>query len=686
MTTTQGEARVPAAAMLCPVCHWPDKGAGTCPVCGWELIGGYVAGAATPADHQAVADRLAAARQEHDVRAAVRAVNADGGGDPARLSWLAGCARGGPPSAGLVQRIAAEIEAEHARLPVALPGADYALVRLVAGETDALVIAEIGPDGISASTLTADWLGVPQRRPADGGQPWTGLLAGLPADVDLLRFRLAGGIGSAAADGHDPPTGSAAPAALGQAADAGAARALATILGAASAQARDGMTAGLRGPGPGASRARAPRLDVVLVRRTRGWPVLDAAIRRAWALARPITEIYQGATAGSLADIVDLIASRAPLRHAYDLILAEVDPRSGAVRVRPRELFPAASAARPGSSAEATVHVLPPPQAADVVEVPVVARRGDTDRDWPLVGTHFIDGTAERPTQLQIRLHGPGQLRTTAAPELLPEPATGSRWPGLLRELPKRLQPVPALDLAFLVELGGYEDVAVARRIQLVREVIGKLRATAMRKTVAQVAVMGYRDHNSKYQMRGRAAHNKLVVGTGLEPAASVLDALGSHEMWARVEVQDDYAAPLECALQVLAEDGPAWRPAARRVVVIVGSRPPHPPVPDNQGSLVRPCPEGCDWSRLVDVIRRDHDARCVAVVDDPSPANERARRYIAEAWRAFPAKDRFPLNATTPAQLVKEVGVARDGDAAGLGLALSAGTPAWPGREGGFR
>jgi hypothetical protein len=673
MTTTENEIRAEDTATVCPVCQWPDEDTARCRLCGWELLGGYVAGAATAADHSDIEDRLAAARQRHDVRAAVRAVSVSGGRDAARqsrLSWLAGSARGGPPSASLIQRIDGEMERENTRPPTALPGVEFALTRLVAGEIDGLTFVEIGPDAISAFVLVADQRGVPLRRPAGGSQPWSVLLPGLSAEIDLARFQLAGGVGSAAAGGLDPSRGRASPATLSLAARDGVARAIGTILGAASAEALDAMSDRLPSHSPGGVRARAPWLDTILVRRTRGWPVLDAGSRQAWIHARPIAEIYQDPAAGSLTDIVDLIARSAPLRYAYDLILVKVNARSGAVRIQPRQLFPAATVVRPDHPATATVDVLPPPHAANVIELPIVARRGDRRTDWPLVGSYFIDGTINSPTQLRIRLHRPGELETSAIPALLPAPSAGSGWPELGDRLPERLRPVRALDLAFLVELGGYDEAAVARRIRLIREVVSALRVASASETTVEVAVIGYRDHNSKHRILGRAAGDQLVIHRGLRPAAAAAGILDRDDLWARVGVQDDYAAPLECALRALAEDGLAWRSDARRAVLIVGSRPPHPHDPDDQGSLVRVCPRGSDWRRHLDVIRRNHAVRFLTVVDDPPP-HEQARRYIEQAWQEFPAEGLFPINTVSPAQLVQAVGLALDGDATRLSLAV---------------
>ena len=186
--------------------------------------------------------------------------------------------------------MAAAVVHEDTRRQAASPGVDYTLVRLVAGEIDGITFVEVGPDGISSFTLVTDPLGRPRRRPRGVILTWSGLLSGLSAEIDLARFQLAGGIGSADAGPSGPPSTSVGPAALSEGADSVIARALATLL-------EDARESAL-GTSPDSAR-RTPQLDVVLVRRAYDWPVLDVMIKAIWAQARPVTEIYQGLTPAS---------------------------------------------------------------------------------------------------------------------------------------------------------------------------------------------------------------------------------------------------------------------------------------------------------------------------------------------------------------------------------------------------
>ena len=112
---------------------------------------------------------------------------------------------------------------------------------------------------------------------------------------------------------------------------------------------------------------------------------------------------------------------------------------------------------------------------------------------------------------------------------------------------------MPALDVAFLVELGGYNEASVARRVRLVREVIGALDAAAMSQTAVEVALFGYRDHfgvHSSDVTDISDDRDKLVVDCGLTTVPAALDFLDRPDLWRAVPVQDDYAAPVEDALR----------------------------------------------------------------------------------------------------------------------------------------
>ena len=333
---------VAAADQLCPVCRWPDGNAAVCGECGWQLLGDYVLGPATWFDRREFDARLADRQRGYDLRAAVRAT---GGGerDEERLRRLADLVRHGPPPPDQVDRARADVDASDPSVVLGHPGAGFALTRLVAGQTQAIAFVEIGPDAISVQALVAGARGVPVPLVGDS-LPWTAILPLLPDDEDLRYLRMAGGIGEppGGPDGDGTDRDASTPAALLAVVDEAVGPVLSRLMAAAAAAAR-------RADGANSLPSQARhRLDTVLVRRSLRWRVLDAAIARARTTLRPVAEMVVAGNAGDLASVVRSVASQAPLRYGYDLVLVWVDQHSRAVEVKPRSLFEAGATIRAG--------------------------------------------------------------------------------------------------------------------------------------------------------------------------------------------------------------------------------------------------------------------------------------------------------------------------------------------------
>jgi hypothetical protein len=658
----------------CPVCRYPaGPQVARCGVCGWELLGGYVAGEAGQQERQVVARRLAAARRDLDLRAAVRSVSHGTDRDASRLAWLCRLIRGGEPSRDQVDQMIAEVAAAEQAVPSSAAGTGFALARLVAGQIDALAFLEIGPDGMAAEVLVADELGVPRRYGVPESLRWQALIPHLSSDRDLRRFQLAGGVGSAGAeqDRHHRGVLTAAPTAGAGTEDA-MRRAFAAIVAAVHS------VVPLARFAPGAGNGHlVPRLDVILVRRTSGWAVLDTAARQARLALRPITEVFQSPDAGPLATVVEHLAGRAPLRYSYELALVEVDGRDSGqyatVRLEPFELFPAGTVAISRGGPEISVVVSPPAHAAEELLLPIVARRGDEPAKWPLIESLAISGTRTGPTSLLVRLHAPGRLGATAEPDAQPPRAGLPGWPGLLRDLPRQLRRTLSLDLAFLIELCG-EKEAVARRMDLARGVIDDLQAHAARPADIRIAVVGYRDHFGPHYGGAVDEEDRLVVTYGLRSIDSAVSVLVAEDVWQAVPRLNDSAAPIEDALEALVTEAGSWRPGARHLLFIVGSRPPHPRKPDEHGYGPAPCPQRKDWTEQLDVLRNRHGVETVAVVDGRLP--RRARRFADQSWDDLGRDGRFSLGTTTREQLVRSVGITDDGSAARISLATRGGAP----------
>jgi hypothetical protein len=643
------------ADSVCPVCWWPIHDAPTCDRCGWERPGQDVA-VPVPADDE----RYLLASQLHDLRAAMRVAGPMASGNRARFDRLAVYARGGPPSAGQLERIVADIEIGEPTVA----GTRFALTRLIAGEVDAIAFIEIGPDALAMDTLLIDepGLGVPVRSGGESIQ-WTSVLPLLPDDADLRHFRLAGGIGA----GLDQAEG---PAILAAAVSETVEHVLARLTAGAAAAASH-----RRG-----HRAGGLRVDTILVRRTHQWPLLEEAASRARAIIRPVADIFMRPDAGALAEVVDSVIQGAPLRYGYYLILAAVDQADGDVTATASRLFASGTAPAPDAPLSVRRIVRPPKHAAERLALPIVARRDADEERWPppLVQIAAIDGTSTRTTELTVQLEAPGRVSVWGTPPLVSADGLTADWPQPLTNLPGRIHPAVVLDLVLLVELGGDEDT-VSERVGLARDLVGAVDDGAD----VHVAVVGYRDHFGRHHHLGKDAtgtarereSRSLLVGCGLTDPLTVRRVLAEPEKWQAVPVRDYHASPIEDALFLVAGNDWAWRPETRHVLAIIGDRPPHPARIGPRGGLAVPCPRRYSWQDSLGQLRQSDDITCIAV------STGRAR--LDEAWRSFLRQGGFIDVRPEPDRLARAVGLPEGNGPVQLRLAASAeSTPVRPTRR----
>jgi len=516
---------------------------------------------------------------------------------------------------------------------VSAPGIDFALARLVAGKVGATAFVEVGPDAIAMQVLGVDELGVPALRPEAGQSvPWTAILPELDVP-DSLRYKRM-------ADGVDAIPG-------GQSVDTAVEQKLWLLT----------KTAATDSQSPGT----ASRLDVVLVNRACSWPLLVAAAARARAMLRPIAEVIVTRRTRALPELVRALAVRAPLRYGYDLVVAEVDPTTHLVNPRTRQLFPAGTSVLPGTPPETSINVSPVTgHTAKVVALPIVARRGPVSdlRDVgtlaehrPLITMAGLDAGTRRSVQLGVRLTGPGCVRIVPPQGVRLTAAGEPGWPELMKELPYQLRPKNepwhlsppgSLDLAILVELGGTgEDVAA--RVRLARDLVSRFQGVQE----ARIAAVGYRDHWVGYHpdanwKRGREAEALLVGCPRMSTQAEAAAMLDMPGWWDAAPVHRPHAAPLEDALELLAGANWGWRSDSRHVIVVIGSRPPHPARSAEAGwyhPAPRLCRYGRDWRDAVNRLQKVHPVDCYTVLDKAP-----AFGYDADTWQDFGARQRYLL------------------------------------------
>ena len=632
------------AARDCPVCDLPAvEEAGRCGTCGARLLGGYVIGPPPPQAQRDLDRLIASERRRYALRAAARAAGWLG---PDWLAALAGLATGEATVTDDELEGTARDAAEAAAATA--DGIVFSLSRLVGDETDAIVFVEISPDGLAVFALVADELRVPVLRPGDR-VAWTDALPGLPAHDDALRmYLLAGGL--AAREPAGPASGGT-PATDGPLAGPGLIDAATAAAGREAARLARAMASGLLADaGP-----RRPRLigpDIVLVRRTQGWPALESAASRVGDVLRPVAEIVAPGTA-PLQAVVAEMARRAPLRYDYCLMLADVDQPTGRVHRDPCLLFPAGTTVRPHVVQVRDVLVTAPPAPARRLALPVVARRGDDPASWPVVSARAMDGTFPGVTQLRIQLDGPGQVSMSASPRPLPED-TALRWPGLLDELPGQVAAAVVADVVLLAELGG-DEKTVARRVSLLDDLLGELDRTGIR-----AGVIGYREHWDHYPAPG------LLVRIEPGEAADIRTRLTRDDLWRAVEVRDRHAAPLEDALDAVARPDWKWRSGARHLLVVLGARPPHPSRIDARGEVpATPCPWKHDWDAILVQLRRQLDVKCIAVIPEGAPE---------EPWLEFSGGFGLFYAERSPCDgIVRALGIGKEDPGARVPLAVRA-------------
>jgi hypothetical protein len=587
------------------------------------LRGGYVAGQANQADHDRHAARLAAARRRYDLLAAVRAAGPANIRDHAVLDRLAARIRGGHPQSGEVEQAVAEFDSTEPAAPGATAlGIGFPFTRLVSGETDAIQFVEFGPDAISVVTLAANEFGVPDELPeASRAVSWPQVCRELPADADLRRLWLAGGIG-------EPGPGD--PQELSRQIGVAAAQAVRRLLTDAAVPVRSAVARTRR------AARNLEHIDRVLVRRTHGWPLLDEAIAEGNPAVQPVAEIVELGTA-LLSEIAFEAAARAPLRYEYAAMLVQISPQ-GRVSVEPYPLFPAGTVLRSYDQPTKSLPLQVPPAAAPRLTVPVVAKRGTDMARWPEVGTAIIEGApAGSRKQLRVQLRRPGQINFRPPP--LTAGKTVPRWPEVLNSVPEELSSDAPADLVLLVELGGAAAAATAR-LDLLDALLARIERQDVR-----VAVVGYRDHH---------IHKGQVEASDLDALASARRTLTDLRHWNASGFGDDYAAPLEDALHWVATRSLGWRQRARHLLLVCGGRPPHGH--SKASSPPSYCPNWHDWDEILIGLRQEQSAEVIAVVG-PGALEYRAMRV----WERVCAAGKPPLTADTTSadDLLRALGLA---------------------------
>lgn len=640
-------------ATTCPVCHGRNEGGAICPACGWRSPDGEVASApdgrtSEPGEARELptddappgwpAERLDAARRRFDLRAAVRAAGPSGGRDRATLERLRTLARGLPGPDDELDQVEREVDAADAAAERAdEAGLALALTRLVAGDADRLTFLEVGPDAIVEERAVADDVGTPALGSVGARHDWADLLPMLSSDQAERRFQLAGGVGRHPLD-------------------------------------PDAVAGALAGALPTMVATAAGAGEVVLVDRSAGWGIPAVAVALIRERFSPIADLTPPHGV-PLRDFADRVLRRAPLRHGYDLVLAAIDERTGAVRLDPRPLFPAGTAVPPGGELTAEVHAAVPPVATVPLALPVVVRRGVEPAGWAVLRAGSVTPRGTTEAHVRVALDGPGRLRFADPPNIEDDPRA---WADLIGSLPDHVDnsAIAPVDLVCAVELCG-DPTSVEARLGLVRDLLDLVDTGDSRVDGVRVGLLGYVDHT--YEQRPAIASPAPILLSPLDEPGPARGVLGH---WRPSPSRHDYAAPLEDALHALGRM--PWRRGSQRVLVTVGTRPPHPPRQGADPAL--PCPYRHDWRRLLDDAVDRFRLRRLAVAGPPTWAGEGSagqlgQRHAAEAWSELGADGLFVAGEVTAGSLADLAGLSPGAAPRALPFLLTAPTGALPDR-----
>ena len=610
----------------CPICAEPTDGSATlCPGCGWRLRSDPLLGWADDARLDAFEQTVRSAEAGHDVAAAVRsgATRAEAarlrlrGGEPDEAAWSSAAAAADDGAGWDVE--------EDALLAV--------LTRLVDRTSRVVHVVGVHHAHIAHQRLVVDPVGFPVR---DGGVTtidWS--TATVSGDPVRRRFQLAGGVGAAPVDRHAFDT---------------------------------------------ALEAALPRLDdgeCVLVGPVPGWTLLDRAqdvVRRAGKVAVSITA---GPAPFDLGDVVATALRVAPLPCDYDVLLQRLDPSDGTVEVVTKRLFAAGTRGdfgKPRPVRRLTVHGSPVGNASALV--PVVARTDPDPARWRVLVMGRTNLKPGENVQVEFTLTELDRVEVSRADGVAVVPTGPVRLGELLASVPDRISLAPPLDVVCAVELCGAPD-AVHRRLACVDRLLELVEKRHMQPSTVRFGVLGYLDHRDRPTQAYET--EPALVGTGALGSADA--ARTQLRTWHGRPSLRDSATAVEDALAKVV--GTRWNaaPAAQRVLVLVGRRPPSVAA-SGGGGPIAVCPDGTDWEAVARRLCADR-VRIVGVLEPSPPVGyggadgDAIGAYARWTWQQLVGHDRHPLDGRAAESLAAALTRRADipPEAFPLGLTARAGT-----------
>ena len=509
--------------------------------------------------------------------------------------------RAGPVTAGLRQDFDSRLQAARRNQAERDGRALSAALANVIGDAypgRTWTVIDVGADEVTVTTAGLDDAGSPQVRES-GRMTWTNMLDALPAAEQVRHAQLADGI-----DGLDDDR-------IGR-------------------LVRDRMSP-------------VPADRVLVICSPAGWRVLEAAA--AALAARPRAQVLRlsGHNGVSVRQELADLAARAPLRYPYQLMTVTVDSQTGAVALRPRQLF--AAGAGPGTEASLTLRRMP----GDVSDTTLAIfadtsgnSRGATADPLALYSAPRTAGTAVR---LRAVLDGPGRVRIVEPAGTVPRPGT---WAQVRGKIPGQVSTVVApVDLVCAIDLAGTRDT-VRRRTGLVRDLLQLLGAEYPDQRHLRVGLVTCTEH----VFGRRQGNGELTPVTSVSELGPADEALAWLRGTTGVDISYRPCTPVEDLLhEALALLGRSRRTGRIPLLLTVVGRRPHPSsqLPDDR----LPCPRKFAWEHLMSQLTRQARVRCMVVTDaQPSSNTERTE------WRQLGPAGQHVLSAATAQGMAEDLGL----------------------------
>jgi len=331
--------------------------------------------------------------------------------------------------------------------------------------------------------------------------------------------------------------------------------------------------------------------------------------------AYPSARTYQFGPGESVGEMLGEAIARTPLRQRYDLVVLRRD-RSGKVQQDLQRLF-GSGFERGGHPRECHMRIAPGGRYGTTFAV-LASDEDEDPTQYRLVSMESAD-ISPGPHALTATLMRPGQVRFDIDGLPVPMEPESRTLLEILATAPERIESLGRVHLVIAVELCGPPEVFDQRIARA-----GQLMETVAKESSEPVSysLIGYDGHAlNEYDGEQDAS---VDVMAWADSAQAVKRALGSLAANRKVRGNPS-VAKVECALAAVANNLPGPdddRVLGRPVLVVIGTREPHPPGRDPR-PWVLPCPRKHDWRGIFIGMRDRHAGMAFGAIYHGDPRLE---------------------------------------------------------------